>query len=78
MGKRKRLPDLPTLQALAKLYGVKVDDLVGVEEYEQAKKTKSIRVSPLFAIVLVFLSFHGCPRCLRERLFARLVSQYLF
>jgi transcriptional regulator with XRE-family HTH domain len=50
----KGYPDLPTLQALAKLYGVKVDDLVGVEEYEQAKKTKSIRVSPLFAIVLVF------------------------
>jgi len=48
----KGYPDLPTLQALAKLYGVSVDSLVGVEEYESAEKSKSIHPSPYFAFVL--------------------------
>jgi transcriptional regulator with XRE-family HTH domain len=48
----KGYPDLPTLQALAKLYGVPVDDLVGTEEYSEAKKINSAKISPVFAILL--------------------------
>ena len=48
----KGYPDLPTLQALAKLYGVPVDDLVGTEEYSEAKKIISAKISPVFAILL--------------------------
>jgi transcriptional regulator with XRE-family HTH domain len=49
----KGYPDLPTLQALAKLYGVTVDSLVGVEEYENGVKQRSIHPSPVFALVLL-------------------------
>lgn len=49
----KGYPDLPTLEALARLYGVSVDTLVGVEEYENAEKNKSIRPSPYFAFGLL-------------------------
>lgn len=56
----KGYPDLPTLQALASFFQVRVDDLLSEEEYHEAKQTKKVHHSPFFHLALwagfVFLS----------------------
>ena len=46
-------PDVPILKSLAKYLGVKVDDLIGVEEFVSAKSEKKMRPAPLWVITLV-------------------------
>ena len=46
-------PDVPILRSLAKYLGVKVDDLIGVEEFVSAKTEKKMRPAPLWVITLV-------------------------
>lgn len=48
----KSYPDLPTLQALADYFGVKIDDLVGSEEYSSAKAESKVHSSPALALIL--------------------------
>jgi transcriptional regulator with XRE-family HTH domain len=50
----KGYPDIPTLKSLAHVLGVKVDDLIGVEEYDDAKAEKKSHVAPTWPIVFVF------------------------
>jgi transcriptional regulator with XRE-family HTH domain len=49
----KSYPDVPTLRSLAALLGVKVDDLIAEQEYDQAQSEKKVHVPHLLPLSML-------------------------